>query len=142
VKVVDANVLIYAVNEDSPLHERARSWLDSALVGSESVGLSWIALLAFLRLSTRADVFAAPLSTEQAVVIVEGWLSAPSAVVLHPTPRHLSVLAGLLSPFGTAGNLVSDAHLAALAVEHHSTVVSFDHDFGRFPGVRWQEPPN
>ncbi|HYU58923.1 MAG TPA: type II toxin-antitoxin system VapC family toxin [Actinomycetota bacterium] len=140
-KVVDANVLLYSVNEDSPLHERARSWLDSALGGSEAVGFSWVALLAFIRLSTRADIFLSPLTPAEAMSVVESWLAAPAAVVLHPTPRHLSVLAGLLAPFGTAANLVNDAHLAALAVEHNADVMSFDRDFGRFPGVRWQEPP-
>jgi uncharacterized protein len=139
-KVVDTNVLLYAVNEDSPLHEVSRGWLDPALDGSEAVGFSWVALLAFLRLSTRPDLLPVPLQLSAAVSVVEAWLDAPAAVTLHPTSRHLSVLAGLLAPFGTAANLVNDAHLAALAAEHDATVVSFDRDFGRFPGVRWQEP--
>ncbi len=140
-QVVDANVLLYAVNEDSPLHERARTWLDAALAGSETVGFAWIVLLAFLRLSTRSDLFAQPLTAEEATGVVEMWLSAPTAVVVHPTARHLPVLSGLLGPLGTAANLVNDAHLAALAVEHGGGVTSFDRDFGRFQGVRWQEPP-
>jgi toxin-antitoxin system PIN domain toxin len=140
-QIVDANVLLYAVNEDSPLHQRATTWLDGALAGSEAVGFAWVAILAFLRLSTRADLFADPLTAEEASGVVEVWLSAPAAVVVHPTPRHLSLLSGLLQPFGTAANLVNDAHLAALAVEHGGSVTSFDRDFGRFPGVRWQEPP-
>jgi uncharacterized protein len=141
VKVVDANVLLYAVNEDSPLHERARRWLDTALDGSEAVGFAWIVLLAFLRLSTRGDLFRNPLTPAEALGVVGAWLAAPAAVVVHPSPRHLAVLAGLLGPFGTAANLVNDAHLAALAVEHDAGVMSFDRDFGRFPGIRWQEPP-
>ena len=141
-QLVDANVLLYAVNEDSPLHERARTWLDAALAGSEAIGFAWVVLLAFLRLSTRADLFADPLTTEEATGVVELWLSAPAAVAVHPTARHLSVLSGLLRPFGTAANLVNDAHLAALAIEHGGGVTSFDRDFGRFPGVRWQEPPD
>ncbi|HEY7280407.1 MAG TPA: type II toxin-antitoxin system VapC family toxin [Actinomycetota bacterium] len=139
--LVDANVLLYAVNEDSPLHDRARTWLDESLGGSETVGFAWIALLAFVRLSTRADLFPRPLRLAEGIEVVDGWLGAPAAVVVHPTTRHLAVLAGLLEPFGTATNLVNDAHLAALAVEHRGTVISFDHDFGRFPGVKWREPP-
>lgn len=139
-KVVDANVLLYAVNEDAPLHDRARGWLDRALGGRETVGFAWVALLAFLRLSTRADLFPRPLSLDEAMGTVEAWLSAPAAIVVEPTPRHPSVLRGLLEPFGTAANLVNDAHLAAIAVEHGAEVVSFDRDLGRFPGVRWEEP--
>jgi toxin-antitoxin system PIN domain toxin len=141
VNLVDANVLLYAVNEDSPQHSRASTWLDQALDGAEAVGFAWIVLLAFLRLSTRADLFPRPLETSQALDVVETWLGARAAVVIHPTARHLAVLAGLLEPFGTAANLVNDAHLAALSVEHRGTVISFDHDFGRFPGVKWREPP-
>jgi toxin-antitoxin system PIN domain toxin len=141
VRIVDANVLLYAVNRDAPLHRRARRWLDRALGGPEAVGLPWLSLLAFVRLSTRADLFPRPLPPERAFAVVEAWLQAPAAVVVHPTPRHLSVLGGLLRPFGTAANLVNDAHLAALAVEHDATLVSFDRDFGRFPGLRWEEPP-
>ena len=140
-RIVDANVLLYAVNEDAPLHGRARPWLDAALNGREGVGLAWIALLAFVRLSTRADLFPRPLDVGRAMDVVEAWLSAPAAVAVQPTPRHAAVLRGLLAPFGTAANLVNDAHLAALAVEHDAVVVSFDRDLGRFPGVRWEEPP-
>jgi len=139
-KLVDANVLLYAVNEDAPRHTEARAWLDDALEGSETVGLAWTALLAFLRLSTRRDLFPNPLPLDTAVDVVEHWLGRPAALVVHPTDRHLALLHGLLAPFGTAANLVGDAHLAALALEHSAQVVSFDRDFGRFEGVRWLEP--
>lgn len=139
-KLVDANVLLYAVNEDAPLHATARRWLDSALVGPDRVAFTWIVLLAFLRLSTHPAVFPEPLEIRDAAAIVEGWLGAPSAVVLHPTDRHIDVLSGLLGPTGTAANLVNDAHLAALALEHGGVVVSFDNDFGRFSGLRWSTP--
>lgn len=139
-KVVDANVLIYAVNGDAPHHEAARQWLDDALRGPEAVGFTWVVLLAFVRLTTRAGVFPSPLSVADALGVVEQWLRQPGAVVVHPTPRHLDVLAGLLAPMGTAANIVNDAHLAALALEHGAQVVSFDHDFGRFPGLSWQLP--
>ena len=139
-KVVDANVLLYAVNEDAAHHELARTWLDGALTAGEPVGFSWVAMLAFLRLSTHPTVFPSPLTCDQASGVVELWLAASTAMVVHPTSRHLEVLRGLLQPFGTAANLVNDAHLAALAVEHGATVVSFDSDFARFRGVRWMPP--
>lgn len=138
--VVDANVLLYAVNSSSPQHDQARSWLDDSLNGSAAVGFSWSVLLAFVRLSTRAGVFPTPFSTEEALHVVRSWLDRPNAVVLEPTARHLTVLEDLLVAAGTAGNLTSDAHLAALAIEHRATVVSYDNDFSRLPGVRWRSP--
>lgn len=140
-EIVDANVLLYAVNLDAPHHARSRLWLDGALSGGETVGFSWIALLAFVRLSTRADVFPRPLTVEQAMDRVRAWLEAPAAVVLEPTPDHPGVLGRLLSSVGAGANLVNDAHLAALAIEHRCGIVSFDRDFGRFDGVPWREPP-
>lgn len=139
-KLVDANILLYAVNEDAPHHEASRGWLDSALAGAETVGFAWIVLLAFLRLSTRAGIFPAPLTVAQATDVAAGWLEQPAAIAVEPTPRHLSLLAGLLEDSGSAGNLVSDAHLAALALEHRAELVSFDGDFDRFEGVNWHRP--
>ena len=139
-RVVDANVLLYAVNVDAPLHTPAREWLDDALGGREPVGFAWIVLLAFVRLSTRSGLFPRPLDLETVAGVVETWLTARPAVVVHPTPRHPTVLHGLLATLGTAGNLVNDAHLAALALEHGAEVVSFDRDFSRFPGLRWRSP--
>lgn len=138
--LADANVLVYAVNTADPRHEEARSWLDDALSGHRTVGFAWVALLAFLRLTTRAGLFPSPLPVDFALEQVGSWTSAPPAVVLEPTARHLGVLAELLGTTGSGGNLVSDAHLAALAVEHDATVVTYDNDFGRFPGVRWTAP--
>ncbi len=97
-------------------------------------------MLAFLRLATHRAVFPRPLSTEDAIATVRSWLAQPSVTVVEPTARHLDVLGGLLAETGTAGNLVSDAHLAALAVEHNAALVSFDADFGRYRGVRWEQP--
>ncbi|MGI8804837.1 MAG: type II toxin-antitoxin system VapC family toxin [Thermoleophilaceae bacterium] len=139
-KLVDANVLLYAVNEDAPHHAAARDWLDDALSGQEGIGFAWVVLLAFLRLGTRGGLFDRPLALAEAVRIVELWLAQPPAVAVHPTERHLALLHGLLDPHGTAANLVSDAHLAALALEHGAEVVSFDADFGRFEGVSWHRP--
>jgi uncharacterized protein len=140
VRLVDANVLLYAVNRAAPHHRRARLWLDEALGGPEPVGFAWSVVLAFLRLATHPAVFARPLGSEQACDILRGWLSQPAAITVEPTSRHIDVLAGLLAEAGTAGNLVNDAHLAAIAVEHAATVVTFDADFGRFAGARWEMP--
>ncbi|MES2208713.1 MAG: type II toxin-antitoxin system VapC family toxin [Chloroflexota bacterium] len=139
-QLVDANILIYAVNADAPNHAVCRRWLDAALGANDPVGFAWIALLAFLRVVTNPTVLAEPWSVHEATDQVRTWLTAPAAVVVEPTARHADVLAGLLSGVGTAGNLVSDAHLAALATEHLATVVTFDLDFARFPGVRSTQP--
>ena len=139
-KLVDANVLIYAVNDADARHEQSRAWLDTALVGTETVGFTWIAVLAFLRLTTRTGLFPNPLTVAEADDRVRSWLAAPAAVTVEPTARHFEVLAGLLAESGTGGNLVSDAHLAALAAEHDATIVTFDRDFARFDGVASQPP--
>lgn len=139
-RLVDANVLLNAVNTAAADHRVAKGWLDGALSGGATVGFSWVVLLAVLRLSTRPGIFARPLTAEEAGGVVRGWLAAPSAAVVHPGERHLDLLVGLLASAGTAGNLTSDAHLAALALEHRATVVSFDADFARFPGLRWTRP--
>lgn len=133
-------MLVYATDEDAPLHERARSWLLGAFAGREAIGFAWNVLLAFARLSTHAGVFPRPLSPEQSMDLVELWLAQPAAVLVEPGRRHLRLLRGLLLESGTAGNVVNDAHLAALALEHGATIVSFDRDFGRFEGVRWRLP--
>lgn len=139
-KLVDANVLIYAVNEDDPRHAEARGWLDSALTGTETIGFSWTVLLAFLRLVTKHGLFPRPLPVEDALSIVGEWLDADPAVTVDPSPRHLVILESLLATVGTGGNLVTDGHLAALSLETRATVVTYDSDFGRFEGLRWATP--
>ena len=138
--VVDANVLLYAVDSASPHHGQARSWLDTALAAAEGVGLAWIALLAFIRIGTNPTILTAPMTVDQAVGQVDAWLGAPAAVIAQPTGRHAGLLRGLLRDTGTAGNLTSDAHLAALAIEHGAEIVSYDRDFARFAGVRHRLP--
>jgi uncharacterized protein len=140
VKLVDANLLLYAVDEGSPHHSVARPWLEEQLSGSETFAFAWAVLLAFLRLVTNPRVFENPLSGEDAFDLVDSWLAQPNATVLHPTDRHSQLLRELLAPLGTAGNLTTDAHLAALAVEHGAELCSVDADFGRFAGVQWTNP--
>ena len=139
-KLVDANVLLYAVNEDARHHEASRRWLDASLSGDDTVAFSWIALLAFVRLTTKVGLFPRPLTVAQAMVQVEAWLAAPPAVVVEPTVDHARILHDLLERVGAGANLVNDAHLAALALEHRCGIVSYDNDFGRFPGVDWSIP--
>jgi len=136
----DANVLIHAVNEQAAEHDKARAWLGGALSEPEAVGIAWAVGIAFLRLTTHPSVFEHPLSTDRALGVLEAWLESPSVVTVEPTRRHVTLLRGLVASTGTAGKLVNDAHLAALALEHDATVVSFDRDFGRFEGVRWRLP--
>jgi toxin-antitoxin system PIN domain toxin len=140
VKLVDVNLLLYAVNEEAPLHVKAKAWFEETLSGTEPIGLEWTVLLAFLRLSTRGAIFPRPLSFDSALLLIRSWLDQPCSVVVGPGDRHLDVLEGLLRPFGTAGSLVSDAHLAAVAIEHGAELCSCDSDFGRFPGLRWTDP--
>lgn len=139
--LVDANVLLYAVNRDATHHERSRRWLDGALSGGDTVGFAWVALLAFVRLATKVDLFPSPLSVDEAFDRVDAWLGAAPAVVVEPSIDHSRIARDLLRSVGSGGNLVTDAHLAALAIEHRCGIVSFDNDFGRFPGVRWAMPP-
>ncbi len=138
--LVDANVLLYAVDARAREHAVARAWLGLALGGREAVAFAWTVVLAFLRLSTHPAVFPRPLSPTQATDVLERWLQSPPAVTLEPTRQHLSLMRGLLERAGTAGNLVGDAHLAALALEHGATIVSFDRDFARFEGVGVRRP--
>lgn len=134
----DLNVLLYAVNRSSTRHVQAKAWLESAFSSNEGVGLAWIALLGFLRLSTRKGIFPTPLSIEQALGIIRSWTSAARVRILNPTERHLAVLSSLLIGAGTAGNLTTDAHLAALAIEHGATLTTYDGDFDRFAGLTWE----
>jgi uncharacterized protein len=140
VKLPDVNLFVYAYDALAPQHERAKSWMEDVLSGSETVAFAWVALLGFVRLTTSRQRFGAPWSPEQALDVVDSWLAQPVATIVHPTDRHAAVLRDLLAPLGAGGNLTSDAHLAALAVEHGATLCSHDNDFSRFPGLRWEDP--
>lgn len=139
-KLLDVNLFLYAVDEASPRYEPAHAWVQETLSGSETVALSWTTLVGFVRLSTRANLFEQPLQVEEALDLVDGWLAQSCTTVVHPTERHAAVLRELLMPLGTAGNLTTDAHLAALAIEHGALLCSCDADFSRFPGLRWIDP--
>lgn len=139
-KLPDVNLFLYAYDSESSRQAAAQQWVETALTGTETVALAWSTLMGFIRLSTRPAVFARPLEVDRAIGFVEEWLAQPAVTVVHPTDRHAAVLRDLLTPLGTAGNLTSDAHLAALAIEHGATLYSCDNDFARFAGLRWVDP--
>lgn len=138
--LVDANVLVYARVSSFPQHERAREWLDARLGGTARVGLPWPSLLAFLRIVTNPRVFARPETMTSAWRQVAAWLDCTVAWTPLPTERHRQTVAALLDGADVRANLVPDAHLAALAVEHGLTLCSTDGDFARFRDLRWENP--
>lgn len=139
-KLIDANLLIYAANDKAPHHDAARRWIGAALSASETVALPWAVLLAFVRIVTNPRVLDPALGARAAVRYVDQWLALPTVTTPGPTRRHTAVLADLLERTGIGGSLVSDAHLAALAIEHGATLYSCDNDFARFPGLAWRNP--
>ena len=138
--LIDANILIYAHVSSFTQHRLARDWLDQQFNAAAPVGLPCISLIAFLRLVTNPRVFEHPEPIADAWQIVRTWLAAETAWIPQPTERHADLLGQFLTLPGIHGNLVPDAHLAALAVEHGLTVCSTDGDFARFPGLRWLNP--
>ncbi len=140
--LVDANLLIYAFASSTPQHRPAKQWLDAQLNGLTIVGLPWPSLLTFSRLVTNPRVFEHPAPLSKAWAQVLSWLDSPQVRVPHPTERHHEILGSLLKAANIRGNLISDAHLAALAIEHGFILCSCDSDFARFPGLRWQNPLN
>jgi uncharacterized protein len=139
--LVDADVLVYAADADSDHHEAARDWLDECAAGvPRSVGLPWPSLLAFLRLVTNPRIYSPPASAADAWERIEDWLSRPAVWIPAPGARHQAVLGSLVRECRPTGNLVPDAHLAALALEHGLTVVTTDTDFARFPGLARLDP--
>jgi toxin-antitoxin system PIN domain toxin len=140
VKLLDVNLLIYVVDEQARDHEVTLRWFEDVLSGTETVAFAWFALLSFLRITTRSQGARDPWPIESALDEIQRWLAQPVATVVHPTKRHAAVLRDLLAPLGAGGNLTSDAHLAALAIEHGATLCSHDNDFSRFRGLRWEDP--
>ena len=138
--VPDVNLLVYAYNADAPAHRAARNWWEELLSGDQPVRLPWAVCCGFVRIMTHTAVLLHPLSTDQAVTHVRSWLDLANVEVLEPGPRHLEILQRLLGQAGIGGNLVTDAHIAALALEYQAEVHSNDADFARFPGLRWRNP--
>ncbi len=138
--LVDANVLLYAEDSLSPYHDTAREWWDAQLSGKSPVCLCWTVLTAFIRIGTNRRVFECPLSLKDAIQRVQGWIDQPCTRLIYPTEQHWQVLQELLEAGQAVGNLVTDAHLAALAIEHGCQLCSTDSDFARFPKLKWKNP--
>ena len=136
----DINLLVHAYNTRSPDYATARGWWEELLNGTRQVGLAWVAILGFIRLTTQRQLLPNPLPAPVACGHVRAWLAQPYVTILDPGARHAEILFGLLEGLGTAGNLTTDAHLAALAIEHQAELHSTDADFSRFPGLRWRNP--
>jgi uncharacterized protein len=136
----DVNLLVYAYNRDAPHHGAARAWWEGLLNGETTVALAWAVSCGFVRLMTHRAVLARPLDPVLAVRHVRSWLERPNVELLDPGPRHLEILERLLGELGVGGNLTTDAHLAALAIEHQCELHSNDTDFARFAGLRWRDP--
>ena len=139
-KLPDVNLLLYAYDSDSPRQGAAREWLEEALSGTETVAFGWAVMVGFIRIATNPAIFTRPWEAGDALDLVDDWLAQPAVTVVHPTNRHAAVLRDLLTSLGTAGNLTSDAHLAALAIEHGATLYSSDNDYSRFKGLSWVDP--
>ena len=139
-KLVDVNILLYAVNEDDPLHAITLAWWNEALNGEEPIGLAWSVLHGYLRLATHPRVFQKPRTPQQAIGYVSEWLAHPNTRVVVESENHWEILQELVLEVGTMGNLVTDAHLAAIAMSRAMTLVSFDNDFARFRQLRWENP--
>lgn len=138
--IPDVNLLVHAYNAESTVHAEARGWWEDLLSAPGPVGLPWVVALGFIRITTHARIVARPLTPETVCGHIESWLAQPQVTLVHPGPRHAAVLCNLLRRLGTAGNLSTDAHLAALAIEHQAELHSTDADFTRFSGLRWRNP--
>ncbi len=139
-KIVDLNVLLYVVNENTPHHQTLLDWWESAVNGDESVGLPWVVLLGFLRITTNPKIFPNPLEPATAISKINTWLSLANTYLVTEKDEHWEILRTMLADAGTAGNLTTDAHLATLAISHGAVLVSCDSDFARFRGLRWENP--
>jgi toxin-antitoxin system PIN domain toxin len=136
----DINLLIHAYNSPSPAHPAAREWWERCLAEDRPVLLAWVVVLGFLRLSTHPQIATHPLSVSEATAIIRSWLRRPQVVLAHPGEQHSEILFGLLEGIGKGGNWTTDAHLAALALEHRAELHTTDSDFARFPGLAWRNP--
>jgi len=140
VTILDANLLLYAYNADAPEHDAARAWVQGILAGRDWVGLAWLTIWAFLRISTNPRLFLQPLPVQEAFEIVRGWLALPSVVIIQPGTRHTDILEELAVENQAGGPLLTDAALAAMAIEQGAVLASTDRDFSRFPRLQWLNP--
>ncbi len=136
----DINLLIYAHNLRAAQHQKALAWWNGCLQGQEGIALPWVVVLGFIRISTHPAIFENPLTVADALSRVEEWLALPHIQLIHPPHSHFQTLGSMLKTLGTAGNLTTDAHLAALAIERGLILHTTDADFSRFPGLKWQNP--
>ncbi len=138
--LVDANILLYAEDLLHSRHQESRIWWDSQLSGTDVVCLCWTVMSAFIRIGTNPRVFEYPLSLEQALTRIQSWLDQPCTRIIRPTEQHWTVFKKVLTDGQATANLVTDAHLAALAIEHGCELASTDSDFARFPKLKWKNP--
>jgi uncharacterized protein len=132
----DINLLLYSVEEDNPFHTTAKSWLEAAFNSGPGVGLDWLVLIGFVRLSTQTRILRRQLTVADSLMVMNDWIAHPKSKIIHPGPGHGALLGSFLIGAGAAGNLTNDAHLAVLALENNGTVGTFDRDFKRFPGLK------
>lgn len=138
--LADVNLLVYAHNEATPLHARARAWWEDLITRQQPIGIAWAVAFGFVRLVTHPAVLVSPLLPVDAIARVRGWLAQPEIRVVEPGPRHIGIVEELFRATGVGGSLTTDTHLAALAIEHQADLHSNDTDFRRFPGLRWVNP--
>jgi uncharacterized protein len=138
--IIDANLLLYAYNADAPQQRTAAQWLRKLLGSGEIIALPWVTIWAFIRISTNSRIWTNPRSAREAFAVVDEWLSQPGVVALDPGPMHPAILERLVSDHGAIGPLVTDAVLAALAIENGALLASTGQDFRRFPELRWLNP--
>ena len=138
--VPDVNLLLHAHDSRSRRHDAARPWWERLMNGTGAVGLAWVAILGFIRIATNPKILDNPLDVSSTCAHVRSWLGRPQTLLIHPGDRHTDILFDLLEATGAAGNLTTDAHLAALAIEHQAELHSTDADMARFPGLRWLNP--
>jgi len=139
-KIIDVNVLLYIVNPDAEQHLAVRKWWEAVAASGQPLGFSWLVIIGFIRISTNRRAFYDPLTVQEALAYMDEWLALPNARIVQEANDHWQVVRDLLATVGTAGNLTSDAHLAALAMSHHAAVASCDADFLRFRQIRWENP--
>lgn len=138
--IPDVNILVYAYNKDAKQHAAARRWWEDTLAQPQPVGLPWVTILGFIRISTQRRIIDRPMFARDAIARVRSWLELPNVEIISPGDRHGEILFRLIEEMGTAGDLTTNAHLAALAIEHRAQLVSTDTDFARFRGLRWFNP--